>query len=422
MRNFENEETFRKNSEELDKYYYGEKKIASVQEFINFLKILGIESDWTGESAADQYGLFFRGHYLSKWPMLPTALRRSNEISEYEKTMYYEAMTLHPNEFDRLSRISKLAKMQHYGWHTRLLDFTTKPLVALWFSCNKNTTEKGDGCVQMYSVAQWSSKKEYKSKILDFDSRKATRLACLSSLSTNEQNLIRETAIIFCAGGEVIDNKSISLMSCGGWPEGVSKVLNGFKNSAYGDVFLEKLKCKSALKPKDLLRNSVGEEELATAACEFERVKKLLIRNAKSTNYPEYGYVDGQMCDVIKQYIKLPFNIKDAAKAFKKLITEVYTETRSLESDNIMPGDLLESFILKTQIIDQRILLQGSVFLIFGLGDNSKDFKKVLIKEESKMSILKELDKLGINKATLFRDLTSSAEYIKEKLETAKLD
>jgi hypothetical protein len=38
------------------------------------------------------------------------------------------------------------------------------------------------------------------------------------------------------------------------------------------------------------------------------------------------------------------------------------------------------------------------------------------------MSILKELDRLGINKATLFGDLTSSAEYIKEKLETAKLE
>ena len=40
---------------------------------------------------------------------------------------------------------------------------------------------------------------------------------------------------------------------------------------------------------------------------------------------------------------------------------------------------------------------------------------KIIIKNSKKESILKELDKLGINKSTLFPEIDKVADYIKEK-------
>ena len=40
---------------------------------------------------------------------------------------------------------------------------------------------------------------------------------------------------------------------------------------------------------------------------------------------------------------------------------------------------------------------------------------KIIIKSSKKESILKELDKLGINKSTLFPEIDKVADYIKEK-------
>ena len=41
--------------------------------------------------------------------------------------------------------------------------------------------------------------------------------------------------------------------------------------------------------------------------------------------------------------------------------------------------------------------------------------KRILIKNSAKDDILEELDKLGINKSTLFPEIDKVAEYIKEK-------
>ena len=48
-------------------------------------------------------------------------------------------------------------------------------------------------------------------------------------------------------------------------------------------------------------------------------------------------------------------------------------------------------------------------------GKNSSLYKRIIIDHKSKENILKELDKLGINKSTLFPEIDKVADYIKEK-------
>ena len=88
---------------------------------------------------------------------------------------------------------------------------------------------------------------------------------------------------------------------------------------------------------------------------------------------------------------------------------------------------------MKPKLDNPRIVRQQGAFLIFGVepsfdhnttkpmpeiekewiikGNNNK----IIIKNSKKESILKELDKLGINKSTLFPEIDKVADYIKEK-------
>jgi len=86
----------------------------------------------------------FRGHADSTWKIIPTLFRwirkdgQKNPImlSFFEMDLIEEFARLHPDEFpSELPTFDRIAKMQHYGMLTRLLDVTFNPAVALYFAC-----------------------------------------------------------------------------------------------------------------------------------------------------------------------------------------------------------------------------------------------------------------------------------------------
>ncbi|ENN6470623.1 FRG domain-containing protein [Vibrio sp. TBV020] len=95
--------------------------------------------------------LLFRGQG-GHFPLHPKIARNDphQDTTALEKEMLGElSRRLASNSgFTTMSEWDKLAYAQHYGLATRLLDWTTNPLVALWFACS-DLDEMSDGRVYM---------------------------------------------------------------------------------------------------------------------------------------------------------------------------------------------------------------------------------------------------------------------------------
>lgn len=79
--------------------------------------------------------------------LLPKVFRKDLKSGERlfcEQDEYNRALRQRPEEFDNnMTRLDILSKMQHFGIATRLLDYTTNPLVALYFACQEDNSDDG---------------------------------------------------------------------------------------------------------------------------------------------------------------------------------------------------------------------------------------------------------------------------------------
>ena len=152
-------------------------------------------------------------------------------------------------------------------------------------------------------------------------------------------------------------------------------------------------------------------------------------------------YYDSDTVSILSNISKRPenFNIKNITNLkiaefnsdenIQYLLHEI-REEKSYFQPIINPEDLKKVVAVKVKQSNNRIIKQSGAFLIFGINIEKKNLATVptdwivnsskekidfTISKDDKKLILKELDTLGINEATLFPELDNQARYLKSK-------
>lgn len=123
-----------------------QKEINSFVEYIEFIdNIVDVKSASPLEITA-----LFRGQSEDK-PLLPSIARESNktDTTEIERKMLSELIRRSAFKVNRIlaDEWEWLVLAQHYGMKTRLLDWSSNPLTALWFACSNAYKLKNDSFV-----------------------------------------------------------------------------------------------------------------------------------------------------------------------------------------------------------------------------------------------------------------------------------
>ncbi len=130
--------------------------IRSVEEFVGAVE--GLESQWRVNDRRPT--LWFRGHAATDWKLLPGLQRydlvdpEAQELSAYYYFQVRAPQLLRwvPDEHDAWSW---MVHMQHYGFPTRLLDWSERPLVALFFALY-NLHGDADAVVWVLAPEMWN--------------------------------------------------------------------------------------------------------------------------------------------------------------------------------------------------------------------------------------------------------------------------
>ncbi|MGE0810168.1 MAG: FRG domain-containing protein [Immundisolibacter sp.] len=114
------------------------------------------------ESYTGRYSALFRGHRCDDWDLTPRIARtrfrrRYTSVQEAERRMLDEferQSTPHIGNRYMASAWDRLAIAQHHGLPTRLLDWTTNPLVALWFAVEMPPERGKDAAVWAFDAEE----------------------------------------------------------------------------------------------------------------------------------------------------------------------------------------------------------------------------------------------------------------------------
>lgn len=126
--------------------------INKVDDFISYTSKLNksMEND-------DSKMLLFRGQIDEHFALTPAISRfkvNASSILHIERDIFNEFQRIslkHIHDLNIKTLWDRLALAQHYGLPTRLLDWTSSPLIALWFACrNKRESDNAERVVWVF--------------------------------------------------------------------------------------------------------------------------------------------------------------------------------------------------------------------------------------------------------------------------------
>lgn len=408
------------------------KKVTTLQEFLSEIAEVG---------KIKKNVVFYRGHSDDTYEIKPSIYRKEEYIQNEDK-IYKEVIARVPNQFEGKTTIEALTMMQHYDVPTRILDITSNPLVALYFACQTTKKKEEDD--------------ETDAEVLAFD------------IPENNVCFSDSDRVTILANLAKCDKDFYFTTNYNDWIEIINEKIREIKNkknpvSYYDDLeFYRMLDFDYNYMFYDYIENK--EKKIKTIFKQkkdidvlISTIEKLVYSFNKFDDFIDYfEYEDLENLLRIQFYNKIKSLITDK---FEKIIPELneaffdkllhhIREDKSYFQPKINPNDVMSVLAVKPKLNNPRIIRQQGAFLIFGIDDSdylllpttkpmaklnqnwilrgkkgeNSDNPRIIIAKNSKKNILKELDDLGINQATLFPEIDKVGAYIKGKFEKKTKD
>lgn len=166
--------------------------INSISDCLQMCKQFKSSSFHTSTKSGDnELSFFYRGESSLNYITQPSLFRTSKY--NQEDKLIHELILEKPEEFPNYNTnmFSTLAKMQHFGMPTRLLDISKNPLVALWFACKKSIINKQQDGKFIFIAGYPNLPNSNYAKILSLFAFNAFK----SSLNANDLYILRDQLI-----------------------------------------------------------------------------------------------------------------------------------------------------------------------------------------------------------------------------------
>lgn len=316
-----------------------------------------------------------------------------------EKEIIEAALDKYPNEFSNInSNIEVLLKLQHYEIPTRLLDITSNPFIATYFSLD-NVPEKKTSKVYIFNSKDFVLK--------NTQSHTVEMIVSMSRLEIRLQENIKRNlflygalALCFTLDFYNMDNNEENKIDISGVTirklEEINNILQGCKyfKRLYKEACADKFECTEydiMLALGELISKEINSYNM------FENILEL-IQNKSLESY-SYVFSNTVIAKFIEKHIK-------SQEEFQKLIGEI-RRTYSYFDDRINLFDFFQDYIVTTKNANDRIKNQNGAFILMSplrtqLSKNLID-KQFDVKSSS--DIMRLLSVLNINREFVYPEL-----------------
>ncbi|WP_270513652.1 FRG domain-containing protein [Streptococcus mutans] len=316
-----------------------------------------------------------------------------------EKEIIEAALDKYPNEFSNInSNIEVLLKLQYYEIPTRLLDITSNPFIATYFSLD-NVPEKKTSKVYIFNSKDFVLK--------NTQSHTVEMIVSMSRLEIRLQENIKRNlflygalALCFTLDFYNMDNNEENKIDISGVTirklEEINNILQGCKyfKRLYKEACADKFECTEydiMLALGELISKEINSYNM------FENILEL-IQNKSLESY-SYMFSNTVIAKFIEKHIK-------SQEEFQKLIGEI-RRTYSYFDDRINLFDFFQDYIVTTKNANDRIKNQNGAFILMSplrtqLSKNLID-KQFDVKSSS--DIMRLLSVLNINREFVYPEL-----------------